>query len=61
MATSQDDFDMRWKEFTLKYYKKHPEIYQYIKKQWVKSRYSKWMIFNNKPGFANTYFAIESF
>ena len=34
MATSEDDFDRRWKEFTLKYYKRHPGNYEYIKSNW---------------------------
>ena len=60
-SSSQENFKSRWNLFKKKYKLSHFIIYNYIKSQWVNSRFCKWFVFNNKPGYANTNSPIESY
>jgi hypothetical protein len=36
-------------------------VHDYITKQWLETRFSRWQIFHSPPGYANTNSNIESF
>ena len=64
MSINEKEYEINKLNFKTKY-SKYTEIYSYIEKQWFnvtfKGDFTKWQIFRNPPGFANTNSNIESF
>jgi len=60
-ATSKEEYDLLRKKFSKRYKNKHPKLFEYVFKQWLSGRFSKWQIFRNSYGFANTNSNIEYF
>ena len=61
MSRSKSEYKNLIKEFVKTYKKGHPEMLDYIYKNWFKSVFNRWQIFRNSHGFANTNYNIESF
>ena len=60
MSINEKEYEENKKEFKKKYQKTHKEVYDYCA-GWFSGVWSKWQIFRNRPGQANTNSNIESF
>ena len=54
-------FEERLRLFKTKYAKSQKAMFKYFEDEWLKGNFTKWQIFRNAPGFANTNSNIESF
>jgi len=62
MSKSSEEYKERVEEFKKIYKKKiYKNVYDYVTKQWIDSRFNNWLIFHSPPGYANTNSNIESF
>jgi len=62
MSKSSEEYKERVEEFKKIYKKKlYKNVYDYVTKQWIDSRFNKWQIFHSPPGYASTNSNIESF
>jgi hypothetical protein len=59
-STSEEVYIKRLEEFRFKY-KKHEDVMAYMEAQWLNGVFSKWQIYCNDPGYANTNSNLESF
>jgi hypothetical protein len=62
MSKSSQEYEERVQGFRKIYNRKlYKTVYDYVTKQWIDNRFSKWQIFHSPPGYANTNSNIESF
>ena len=58
---TEKDYKNQVLDFTNKYKKSEPQMFQYIDKQWLNGLFNTWQIWRSDPGFANTNSNLESF